>query len=631
MKTQDVSYRPLLILSIKAVSILAITLLLVYGVLCLNPYFKKNYFYLATYEKYKKLARINGPKIIILSGSSATYGINSVQMENALGVPVVNMGISHLMGTKFLLEFIKDHLTEGDLVLYAREYLEGNNMEHYGLIGEYAATALFATPWKVKMFFQDYDFFKTAITAIHRSARQSYKTFPKENRYQAYDHRFAEDNNHTYKIVANKHVKANFKSNIPIPNSSWLEVQDLIEFKSFVEDSGANIYLVPAGACDQAYLSTEIEHYITSMSKLTGIEILNGQSSFLLPSKYMHDSDFHPNYIGRYLRSKSLIADLTTHGWSKEVNSRDFDVTDELDYATGIEYNVIGFQSSAIDSTYSIKNYDQQTENYIRKTYRQVDLAGHFYFVEIEADSSLANALKFRSWGGDNFDLVDQTDSNTFFLLKRLDEKAVRNGTTLVGLFLNKIHEHAGGKFRILRDGLFSDPGDIAQLNVDTGQYHIDRNELILKKKTTDLGDYLDRLRAFDDKLVLLTTRGFEDLEMNSISEAMIKFGLSLWPLPKGSKVYSAVFSSDGQVYFETSDPAQHLNYFRGNTKIEPFGEIELRNAHNGLIKIDDIIYSEIAYPVTMVVFDRKSGQLFDLLNVTNHSDGSLRINRYNL
>lgn len=613
---------------LKSVVLLLIILGAAFGILNLNPYLKENYFYRATQAKYQKLKAAKGQKIIILSGSSAAYGINSAQMEKALGIPVVNMGISHLMGTKFLMEFIKNDIHKGDLVIYAREYLEGNATEHYGLIGEYAPTAIFATPTKLPILFSDFEFLKSALSGIHQSLRKSFQDFPKSDRFQVHDDRFFQDNNKTYKIVANEHDKETYKAAIPLPDSTWLEVKDLIAFKNFISDKGANLVLAPPGACEKGYNLTVTDQYISNMSRLSGVEILNGRQSSRVPSIYMHDSEFHPNYIGRYLRTKQLIQDLIEHGISQHsLKYKAFPALNLIPTDQAFSYH--SFEPSTDNRTFTIPEYEEKKENYLRKSHQETDLSGHFYFLRVRCSAALSKGFHFRSWGGEPFDLIDEVSQGTYLFLKRLPPESVRNKQTLFGAYLPNIHLYGSESFTILEDGLYSDPGDILEFNVDTTQYQKDRAKLLLTKTASSLPLYLHELKGIPDKIVIMTTRGYEEMNLNEIAQPMSELGLSEWPLKSDAKVYSAVFSTTGKVLFETSDPKFHTNIFKGTNAISPFSRVELRNAHNGLITIDGIQYSEPYDQLTLAVFEEKTGELYDLLNVKLKDNPNLRIDRY--
>ncbi len=65
---------------------------------------------------------IEQPKIIIAGGSGVQYTINSDVMEEALGMPVMNLGTNGGIGLNVLLPSIIDQVNPGDIILLIPEY-----------------------------------------------------------------------------------------------------------------------------------------------------------------------------------------------------------------------------------------------------------------------------------------------------------------------------------------------------------------------------------------------------------------------------------------------------------------------------------------------------------------------------
>ena len=52
-------------------------------------------------DKIQRLESIKEPKIILVGNSNVAFGINSKMIEDALGMPVVNLGLHGAMGNTF--------------------------------------------------------------------------------------------------------------------------------------------------------------------------------------------------------------------------------------------------------------------------------------------------------------------------------------------------------------------------------------------------------------------------------------------------------------------------------------------------------------------------------------------------
>ncbi|MFV1943792.1 hypothetical protein VPH49_23625 [Pseudomonas luteola] len=73
----------------------------------------------------KKLARaasIREPKIVVVAGSSAMFGVNTKMLEQALGRPAVNLGVNAGILSPYLLIYARQAVHPGDWVILPLEY-----------------------------------------------------------------------------------------------------------------------------------------------------------------------------------------------------------------------------------------------------------------------------------------------------------------------------------------------------------------------------------------------------------------------------------------------------------------------------------------------------------------------------
>jgi hypothetical protein len=72
--------------------------------------------------KHRRLQELSSPKVIIMGGSNVAFGLDSEELEKALCMPVVNMGLHASLGTEFMINEVKNAIGPGDLVLLSLEY-----------------------------------------------------------------------------------------------------------------------------------------------------------------------------------------------------------------------------------------------------------------------------------------------------------------------------------------------------------------------------------------------------------------------------------------------------------------------------------------------------------------------------
>lgn len=68
-------------------------------------------------DKVERLQSIEGPKIVLVGNSNLPFGIVSQDIEEALGMPVVNMGLHGGVGNVFNEQAAKINVHEGDIVV----------------------------------------------------------------------------------------------------------------------------------------------------------------------------------------------------------------------------------------------------------------------------------------------------------------------------------------------------------------------------------------------------------------------------------------------------------------------------------------------------------------------------------
>jgi hypothetical protein len=73
-------------------------------------------------RKLESARRMAAPKLALVGGSGALFGLNARQLENDLGEPVINLGTHAALGVTYILDWVRPALTPGDTVLLCLEY-----------------------------------------------------------------------------------------------------------------------------------------------------------------------------------------------------------------------------------------------------------------------------------------------------------------------------------------------------------------------------------------------------------------------------------------------------------------------------------------------------------------------------
>lgn len=83
--------------------------------------------------KHNLIAAIKEPKLIVLGGSNALFGIDSTLVEQTLGIPTINLALHGGLSFEHLFQEAQQYLQPHDHVLLAIEYLRYTQLDPYSL------------------------------------------------------------------------------------------------------------------------------------------------------------------------------------------------------------------------------------------------------------------------------------------------------------------------------------------------------------------------------------------------------------------------------------------------------------------------------------------------------------------
>lgn len=310
-------------LIIKATSILLVGLLIYAG--CSFWVLREDARLNLTYEsaiqrKFEKLKNTNEPKIIVLGGSNAGFGINTDLLEKETGYAVVNMGLHGGFGQLFNTEIAKNYIRNGDIVILAYEYgISDAIFEKFGdlnlimcgingnldmykelplknipeVLGNIPSYAKYKIQKKIDLSsvysINSFDEYGNLIYKRDGSAMPDYENNVDEYGGLVYgDTLLSEDNNFEY----------------------------LIDLRKFVEKRGATIYFSAPTLLKNSYRGTEenLLHYYEQIEQITEIKCISNPCDYLFPIEYMYDTNYHCNDEGEIKRTELLANDLKRQG-----------------------------------------------------------------------------------------------------------------------------------------------------------------------------------------------------------------------------------------------------------------------------------------------------------------------------
>lgn len=433
----------------KTFALSIIVLGICYSSLYLNP--KYDYHYLSSIKlKLDKLEKIQGNKVVILGGSNACFGIDSDLMENSLGMPVVNTALHAALGPNFWIEYVKDNLNQGDIVIMSPEYGMLSKKGWYGTKSTTVPITILYTPSKLYILFTDYTFFKKNVVRLFETIKSYWKEYPFEpyTTQGTYDIRsFEGDNikgdfiNSIYEGIETKKI-LNFNEK----NISWKELR---EAKRHFENERIKFYITLPSALDESFDVEKTKDFIRTVSEYSTVPILNNNLDYFFSRENFFDTEYHLNKKGRELRTKKLIDDLNKElQWdNNKVKTNNVFISksnyqsvslDKLKMAFKINQQRFGKDSVIL----SPETLDKL--GFLKYKTEKTDYSGYLVKITVRGKKEVIEKLKFRSAKDYDFDYVQDYNNDTFTLCKvlsnviHISEDNQGNGFSSIGIGFNK-------------------------------------------------------------------------------------------------------------------------------------------------------------------------------------------------
>lgn len=261
--------------------------------------------------KHDRLKELASPKVVIIGGSNATFGIDSEALEQALCMPVVNMAIHAGLNYRFMVNEVKNRLGKGDLVLVSLEYYNYSGTYivhdiHYQTVDLYAPALKFIgwQHWPKAVM----EVAVMRLQATWRTWSGSY--WPMEE--QVYR---ADGFNDRGDIVSHIGLGQD-PSKLPFEPAGF-EGSVSRDFRRAARDlehhaevAGARILYCWPALARSAYPGDTVPLTITAAMKDLGSRMIGSASDYILPDSSFLDTPYHLRPPGRDHRTHVLIRDL---------------------------------------------------------------------------------------------------------------------------------------------------------------------------------------------------------------------------------------------------------------------------------------------------------------------------------
>lgn len=311
---------------LKIVSfVLIFVLLLALIVIAIPDQFGKSY-QRALVRQYDYFKNLQGNKIVLIGGSSLSFGIDLDVMESLTGEQAAILGNHASYGLPFLLAMSKKNLIPGDKVI-----LEFVNTP----VDRTEAAALLLTG--IGKRFDMYQFF---VPEIRHSVVEEYPAYVRDNiKYwrtgkpydpeipyylEAYDERGNMTLNRPDPWLTEDYITKKNPDDLHfqdyytmIRNLNYDLFAYLNDYISWCEEKSVSVFLTVAPVYDDSvpeYCGDDVlDEYDSILMENIHCPMISRSKDYVLPREYFFDSNLHCNTAGARLRTEMLCSDLKNY------------------------------------------------------------------------------------------------------------------------------------------------------------------------------------------------------------------------------------------------------------------------------------------------------------------------------
>lgn len=260
-------------------------------------------------DKYRILKETNDPKIIIVSGSSSSFGLDQEMLENATGYKVANLGLHAGFGHLFYSELAKANINKGDIVLLGYEYFWQNgfdsmdqNLIMTGIdddVEMYTQIPIKKWPDFIGYIFKYAELKNSYVDATGIYSREA---FDSETGQMTMDRDYTMQYNPEVDSVVD----------LTDVSISPQAEEYLKNYKKYVESKGAQVYFISPPLLKDSVVSdySEFGKLKELEEQQIGIPYISNPLDYLFPCELMSNAIYHCNTEGEKVRTELLIKDL---------------------------------------------------------------------------------------------------------------------------------------------------------------------------------------------------------------------------------------------------------------------------------------------------------------------------------
>ena len=309
----------------KVVILIAFTCIIMLGIVSFDRYIIGGQYKLgyqaSLVDKIERLESINESKIILVGNSNLSFGIYSDQIEEDIGMPVVNLGLHGGLGNAYHEEIAKLNINEGDIVIVCHSNYEDEDV----ILDPELAWVTYDYNEKVWPIIRKKDYL-TMLKAYPAYLRDSYFLWITRRGNLEPGNVYSRSAFNQYGDVIAKddseqmNTDELFKGNkISVPSINDICINRLNNLNQYCKDRGATLLIAGYPIAYGEYSEYSEKDFNTFQSELASrldCDVISDYSDYFFPYDYFYNTNMHLNEKGANARTKQLIEDIKN--WLKE-------------------------------------------------------------------------------------------------------------------------------------------------------------------------------------------------------------------------------------------------------------------------------------------------------------------------
>lgn len=268
-------------------------------------------------HKLARAAAIDGPRLLIVGGSGAMFGLDSARLEEALGRPTINLGVNAGIQSLFISAYARQAIRPGDWVLLPLEYplYHDHQRINYATLDYWlshpGARQLGLTAWQAAQLYWQISLARLLRGYRPVPAEISAGLYGPHNLDERGDQRGNEAANQAVwmREAVERSAAERYSEGVSDFQASWSRWRELAEH---IDGLGGCAVFIPAALLQRAqYLKgRERDYYqrLPERARRAGLRYVGEPHAFFYPQEDFFDTNYHLNAEARTRHTERVIA-----------------------------------------------------------------------------------------------------------------------------------------------------------------------------------------------------------------------------------------------------------------------------------------------------------------------------------